>query len=479
MSEKTDNDPFLITISGTLAQYRMLKGTKRLLVAVSGGRDSIALLVALQELLAFDTDIIVGHVHHGLRGEDADRDLALARDQAHAVGLPFISERLSLSRDAHTTSFEIPARKKRYDVFKRWTEMYALDALATGHTADDQVETILFRLLRGCSINSLSGIPSVRRLSRAHPCRVIRPLINCRRSEITAFLSGRSIPFRDDLSNNDLQIPRNRIRHQIIPLLKEHFNPRLERSLLRLQHEAALLKHSAHAETADLLSGLPAHLPFSITVSELEKLSSAACHLLLTEILARFRLPPEKLSRSHSLSFQKLIQGDANAATLTAGLQVKRTKDMLKFSLPEKEAAPHKTTLSLNGCTAFGSWELSCVPTRLTKEKLKETVERNRSAPLQHKEVVDGDLLTFPLTVRARRPGDRFQPLGAPGHTKIKEFLRASGIKGGEKNSRPVVLSGSEIIWVPGLRIAEKVKVDPSRTKNAVCLTCRRREAKT
>lgn len=208
----------------------------RVLVGVSGGPDSVALLLGLAEL---SIDVRAVHVHHGWRGTDADADADWVADLGRQLGVP--TEIVVMSpelKEAHAgKSVEEGARDARYQLLIEAAHRHDCSLIAVGHTADDQVETVLHHILRGTGLSGLAGMPIERQFTDR--IRLIRPLLTIRRDDVLAFLAERQQSFRVDATNEDVALTRNRIRRELLPLLRESFNPQVDSALLRLSAQAA------------------------------------------------------------------------------------------------------------------------------------------------------------------------------------------------------------------------------------------------
>jgi tRNA(Ile)-lysidine synthase len=220
----------------SIRRHALLPRGGRVLVALSGGPDSVALVHLLLELQA-DGDLTVAglaHFNHQLRGIDADADETFCRAMADTLGLPFDVGRADVAAAARDAgrSIEDVARELRYAFLERAADRSSADAIAVGHSLDDQAETFLLRLVRGAGTRGLAAI-----LPRAG--RVIRPLLEISRAELREFAAARGLAFRTDASNDDVSIPRNRVRHELIPYLQREFSPSISAVLAR---EAALAR---------------------------------------------------------------------------------------------------------------------------------------------------------------------------------------------------------------------------------------------
>lgn len=224
---------FISTIAATLCDFNMLEQNTSVLVAVSGGPDSVALvlsLMAIREKQAITMGI--AHLNHMLRGEDSLKDEAFVKELASKLDLVFHTEQKDVTAYAktHGLSIEEAGREVRYDFFNRLSELHGYKKIATGHTKDDNAELVLMNLLRGSGPKGLSGIPPVR------DCLYIRPLIRVSKSQILDFLKAENQPYRIDASNTDPLYLRNKIRCELIPHLKEAYNPEIMDALDRLSH---------------------------------------------------------------------------------------------------------------------------------------------------------------------------------------------------------------------------------------------------
>jgi tRNA(Ile)-lysidine synthase len=206
-----------------------------LVLAVSGGADSVALAAAMAKVKpAGGGNLLAAHFHHGLRGAEADADEQFVRQLCErlrlglAVGRGDVLQSSQLSGDG----IEADARQKRYEFLLETAHAHGARYVATAHTADDQAETILHHILRGTGIGGLGGMPRTRSLSAA--VTLIRPLLEFRRTEILQYLSDRHLPYHEDSSNRDISFTRNRIRHELLPQLAAQYNPNITDALLRM-----------------------------------------------------------------------------------------------------------------------------------------------------------------------------------------------------------------------------------------------------
>lgn len=212
----------------------------RILVGVSGGPDSVALLAGLAELRAeLNLELFAAHVHHGWRGAEADTDAEFVAELGRSFSIPTDVLHITPERKAAHAgkSVEEAARDARYELLIEAAGRTGCTAIAVGHTADDQVETVLHHILRGTGLAGLAGMPAERQLTES--VRLVRPMLSVTRAEILQFLAERNQPYRTDATNVDAALTRNRLRIELLPLLRDLFNPQVDAALLRLAQQAA------------------------------------------------------------------------------------------------------------------------------------------------------------------------------------------------------------------------------------------------
>ncbi|MBI3097412.1 MAG: tRNA lysidine(34) synthetase TilS [Planctomycetes bacterium] len=239
---RTERDPLVEAVAAACAGRRWRRGA-RVLVAVSGGADSVALLALLRDLNARDAHgwrITAAHLDHGLRGAAGRRDARFVRALCRRWGIPCRTEQVHLKRDLRGkgASMEVSAREVRYDFLRRCASATRSRLVATAHTLDDQAETVLFRVLKGTGLRGLRGILPVRRFGPRTKTVVVRPLLGVSRSSLREWLRRRGIEWREDASNLDLSRPRNLLRTRLLPKIRREVNPSVAAALARLASAA-------------------------------------------------------------------------------------------------------------------------------------------------------------------------------------------------------------------------------------------------
>lgn len=429
---------FVEKVLGTIRRHGMLAGGETVLAGVSGGADSVALLHALLALRPrLGLTLHVLHVNHGLRPE-ADSEAAFVEDLGLRWDVRVIVERVSAIAEAGE-SLEARARAQRYAAFSKWARALGASRVALGHTADDQAETVLMRLLEGAGPRGLAGIPSVRG-------RYIRPLIEVRRREIETELERAGLGWVEDPSNRDLKFLRNRIRHDLLPFLAAAYNPQIVEALCRAGALARALvqdvaRHAAQ-ELERLAEGEEGGLVFSRAA--LRGLPVGVAEEVLRQALGR--LGERRPLRSWALGALARSIATASPAPIRLGrVMVEVSGDRLRLSRGTAELLT-EAILPVPGSVE--------VPAAWLRLEAREFDCPESYTPPTDPWIVAFDRQGLPgtLSVRGRRAGDRFHPFGAPGSKRLKAFLINAKIPRWRRDHLPLLLAGGEIAWVVGVR---------------------------
>jgi len=431
----------------------MLRGGEVVLVAVSGGPDSVALLdvlCALRESLALT--LTVAHVHHGLRPE-ADAEADGVRRLSESLGLACHVERVTVRRTPPWDGLEAESRQVRHAALERVARAVGAVRIATGHTADDQAETVLMRLLQGAGPRGLGGIAPVRGL-------LIRPLIETGRAAIEAHLRGRGLAWAEDPSNRDPRFLRNRIRHDLLPFMAELTGApvvdALGRSAAAARAVVADLEERARADLARLATrdgtglsldvGALADRPIELAA---EMLRQAAAVLGETRPL---RGPAQRALR------RLLGESPPRRGARLGRLAVERSGRRLRVG------PVALSPLVARAWSVPGALELPEIEARLTARFVARA--RDYAIPREAgRAAFDADTLPAALAVRARRRGDVFSPFGAPALRRLKSFLIDAGVPRWQRARTPLVEAGGQIIWVAGIRRGSIAPVTAATTR--------------
>jgi len=450
-------------------------------VAVSGGSDSVGLLRALYQVAEpLGLRLSVAHLDHGVRGPAGRGDAAFVAELASGLGLPIDLGQWQPTRAAH---FESDARAARYQWLTAVARSRGANAVALGHTRDDQAETILHRILRGTGPHGLTGIPARRTLCGEPKIVLVRPLLMVSRRGIRAFLNAIGQPFREDETNTELSRTRARIRHDLLPKLAAEYNPAVSAALVRLgalsARQARVIAREARAA---LQSASVMACGHSLALDH--GFLRAKPRFLVTEILRlvwrRAGWPEGGMSARRWLRLASLI-GREGFEPVEIGARVIVSSDgssLLLRRLPgAREPAPapgsqRPVPLVLPGRTEVpwaGCWIDAQIdgPSGVAPSEVPPRADRAIAV-----EVVDFDQVAEPLFVRSPLPGDRFDPLGMQGKSKaLADFFRGRRVSRGRRARTPLVCDQRGIVWVAGHRVAERVK-ETSQTQRRLWLSC-------
>lgn len=441
-----------------ITRYNMLTLNDRVLVAVSGGADSTALLHILLNLRdRHNISLHVAHLNHNLRGAESDGDAGFVQETAKNLGLPVCVETLHKDRlKQRGRAKQDLAREVRYDFLQRVATQAGCTKIATAHTADDTAETVLMALIRGGGTQSLGGIPPVRD-------NIIRPLLCLDRAEITEFLTDSGLAWREDSSNKKTDYLRNKIRLELIPYLRGHFNPSISATLARtaevLRDDGALLNAILKEQFSGLLTEDDGTV--SIPLKRLEGLQAGAVRRLVREAWQRTGAVAggRLLTASHIASILQLLQKgtSGDSVSLPGEMTARRGYADLVFSL--------KATAT--GVGDDGPWplpaegSLSIQPLRITVNVVRNLAQHETARTLWTASF-DSSKLSGPLFVRTRRAGDSFRPAGMAGsRKKLQDFLVDVRAPRESRDRIPLVCCGDEIIWVAGYRQDERFLPTP------------------
>lgn len=451
-------------------RHQMLEPGDRVAAAVSGGADSVALLEALLELRErLAIELVVAHFNHRLRGSESDADAEFVRELAKRHGLPFLCESADVAAEAQRRrgNLESVARELRYGFLRSLVDRGEARKVATGHTADDQAETVLARFLRGSGTRGLAGIYPV------VDGWLIRPLLEQRRAALRAWLVERSITWREDSSNYDLRLTRNRLRAEVLPLL-ETYNPRLVEHLAATAEMAQDEEHYWSRRAAELLSqaecrGGPPCPPASaeqaksagsilkLSLARFVQLDRAEQRRLLRAALARAG-HSRRLEWAHVEALRHLaVAGQSGQRVQLPAVEVVRVFDSLEF---RPGAGPAVSSYEYQ-VSIPGECFIPATGTRL----IFNLVGRGGAEQGYNKmeeSLVDLDSIQNPLTVRNWRPGDRFDSPTGRGARKVKTLLLQRRVPAEQRRLWPVVVSGDRILWMRGFPVARSFRMGPS-----------------
>jgi tRNA(Ile)-lysidine synthase len=458
-------------IRKTIAAHSMLEQGDHLVVAVSGGPDSVALLRLLSLLTdEFRLHLTTAHLNHGLRKGEADDEEAFVRRLSHGMGISCICRRMDIRtfKEGKRGSLEEICREERYRFLDETAEKCGAVKIAVGHHRDDQAETVLLHLLRGSGPEGLRGILPVR------DGRIIRPLLEVGRSAILAFLRREGLSFMTDSSNESPLFLRNRVRGELIPKLAAAYNPRLSEGLCQTagiirredDYLRGVVRQTVHRWGIDP-GGESVELPVADLVQLHEAIQGRIVKWLLEEA-APFRNGIGYRHIEAVLLLARRPGGRRVSLDLPSRIRVERTEGLLRISKEKERKArnrervnPPRFEYRVEIPATFHLPEIGRTIHLAWIEK--PPIREMKSSP--EIAFMDYDRITPPLVLRNMRPGDRVAPLGTGGTKKLKDYFIDRKIAASCRGGIPLLADAGSIIWIAGERISERVRVTEKTRK--------------
>jgi len=416
-------------VAATISRYEMLAPGARVIVAVSGGPDSVCLLHVLREL---NIRVVgIAHINHKLRGEDSEVDQRFVAALARELKLEFYCTAAACAGG----NLEQTARRARREFFHDLIRQGHADRVALGHTRDDQAETVLFRMLRGSGLAGLAGILPVTAEG------LMRPLLDVTRSDVDALLRARGISWREDASNREPKFARNRIRHELLPLLKQEWNPRLSESLAHLADLAYEEERWWAAAIARLGDRMFTNSPgaVEVRVREVAQLPRAVARRLIRCAIRQAKGSLQGVQFRHVERVLKLLEGGGEAEL--PGIRVIRSFDWLRLEVPAQDSED------------AWSGEVGVPGRRVAPDGNSMiclmVIGREQGADACATLKSDLYFRSIPerLVLRGWRPGDRYRPVGHVHDRKLKELFQRQRVPSWRRPSWPILCCGDKILW--------------------------------
>ena len=442
-------------------------------VAVSGGPDSVAMTLLLDDARRAGKAprLVLAHLNHRIRGEDADRDAAFVAELAARLGAGSAIESCDVPAESakRKLSLEHAARECRYEFLERVARTAGARWVAVGHTADDQLETVLHNILRGAGIHGLAGMPRIRPLAPGSDARIIRPLLDVPHADLVEFLRSRGQEFRLDATNLDTVYTRNRIRRVLIPSLESDW-PAIRDDVSMFSRELGDLDRLLESRAAEWLEKAG-----GASIAALVRLDEPLLSYVIRALIARTLGDLRRIDEVHVRMIVELVQSGTTGSSLDLprGLVVRRDYDAVRFEKRESPApgvaAPAETLkrpalafedveLPVPGEARWGEWTLRAEMHALaddSRETMRAFIDELKRTNPERVQYLDLDRLGCErFTVRARRAGDRFSPLGAPGHGKLKDFLIRRKVPHADRDRLPLVVAGDRVVAVVTLGVS-------------------------
>ena len=450
----------------TIHTHRLIEPDQAVVVAVSGGPDSVCLLHLLRDLCS-EVPLTCVYVDHLLRHEESVREIELVKHHCSRKSVDFTSVAVDVPAEVEATgdSIEACARRLRYGALEEVRCRSGANVIAVGHTADDQVEELLLRLIRGSGLKGLSGM----RFQRG---RVIRPLLEVSRQQVLAYLDERGYEFCHDSSNESNRFLRNRIRLELLPLLERRFNPSIRSTILKtvniLEQEEEFMAaesdrfYQSHVKIGSNGVGATEHPSISFSKGSLTTIPAALRRRMFERACWETGCRPDF---QHIVKIDKLVTKPDSGAELHLpdGVRVVRQHDSLLFTkLTEIQEPRDRVTGNIEirqEIDGPGNYLIPGLNRQLD-------IWLSDSDPIdQHIMRLNADLITFPLLLRSVSPGDRFTPFGAPGRKKVTRFLGDRKIPSHLRHLHPVLESDRGIVCVLGLEIDEHCRISVATTR--------------
>jgi tRNA(Ile)-lysidine synthase len=434
-------------------EHNLIAPGEKVLVALSGGPDSVFLLYLLYKFRTrLKIKLSAIHINHGLRGKDAAADEKFCSDYCLKMETDFISVKKNVKSFSKKNgySLEEAGRILRYREFTRALKVRKLDKIATAHNASDNTETVLLNLIKGTGLDGISGIPAGRD-------NIIRPVLCFTKEEILAYLDRKNISFRIDKSNEDTNFERNYLRNKILPLIKTRLNPSVDQALLVSSENFRSIKEYILTTEAESFKNIKKDSSgnLQIRIADLIKAKSELRGLLLKTLLER-ELDIQIFSRDIKKIFLLSGAQTGKQIELSGGTLVFREREYLKFirGFRKKEEYSVKVHIGEKKITPFGILSI----TRCDKASPVYSGNKN-------KEYISADAVSNDFTIRRWKNGDTFHPLGMKGSKKISDFLNEQKVESSGKKNHLILLNNDKVVWVIGLRIDDRFKIIPSTKK--------------
>ncbi len=447
------NRTVLQRVAEVITRYNMFARGARVGVAVSGGADSVCLLHVLTELAReWELALTVLHLDHGLRAEESRADAAFVESLAAALGWPVLVREAHLSAEkAPPENLEQAARDARLAFFADAMRDSPLDCVATGHTRDDQAETVLFRFLRGSGTAGLAGIRPITQQG------VVRPLIETRREEVERYLRDRDCTWREDSSNFTQQFARNRIRRSLLPQLEREWNPAIRETLAQTAEWARAEEAYWKAEIARLAASCLTEAGgfVLIDVGNLAPLPLAAARRLVRHAIERVKGDLRGIDFVHVEAILAIAAApEGHGRAQAPGIDVFRSFNWLRFgpivadSLSDRN---YRTDAPVPGVA-----RAPVAGVEITLELIENSPDFHSNATVYNENMgwLDRERLSGSLVLRNWRPGDQYQPLGRLRAEKIKTFFQEFRIPLWERRHWPVLMDGESIVWARRFGVA-------------------------
>ncbi len=456
-------EPLERKVADFIQSHALFAPGGRILLAISGGADSIALLHVMHRLdhegVVAD-DLLCAHLNHRLRGAAGDGDEAFVVEQAKKLGRPVVVRSIDVKNHARENrlSIETAARELRLASLAEIARDQRCSSVAFGHQKNDNAETVLQRLERGTGFRGLGGIHPSRRAGEG--LTLVRPLLCCSRHEIVDYLRRRNLAWREDHTNTDCTYTRNRIRHRLRPLLQAESGGSLVEELYGLSRSAARW-HDRIAREASSAIERHARLLDSQATFDAEMLAALPEPVaveVFRQLLTRMGLGERDLTGRHYRGLLSLARREQTKARMSLpgdfSAQREHATILLCKSIAHSEGLPGPVEIHVPGITDFGPYRIEARV--IERTRIENTVVANKDP---FRERLDFNRIRLPLVARGRRPGDRFIPLGQRSEKKLGKFLTDAKVPHKYRRWTFLIEDTERIVWLCPVRISDGAKI--------------------
>ncbi|MCZ6701540.1 MAG: tRNA lysidine(34) synthetase TilS [Ignavibacteria bacterium] len=439
-----------------ILERKLISEKDRILVALSGGQDSVFLIeFLLKYKRRFKIDIAVFHLNHNLRGKESDLDVKFCKALANKKKIPFFSssKNVKLFARRKKISIEEAGRELRYKELFQIADKKKFTKIATAHIADDNSETVLLNLIKGAGLKGLSGIPAKRD-------KIIRPTLVLSKDEIMDYLQRKKITYRTDRSNYESDYQRNYLRNEIIPLIKRKLNPQFNNAVLKSSEIVKNISSYIDKQIDNTINDvvLSRKKSLIINLKKLEESDTLLYGDLFRTIVQKYF--SKKLENKYISELKKLINKQpGKMIEFSNGINAIRERDSIIIYLKKLERNHNKQVqLKIGDKKQFEKKILSVK--EINGKEFKFSTSGRR-------EFIEGDKLNDNFIVRKWKDGDRFYPLGMKNSKKVSDFLSEQKIESYKKKEQLVLTNSGKIVWVVGIRIDNRYKIT-KKTKKVV-----------
>lgn len=440
-----------------IKEYNLIESGDRILIALSGGPDSVFLLHFLNNYKKkYRIQIGAAHLNHLLRGKDSDRDELFCEAICNELKIPFLSARKNVKSYSLKSkqSIEVAARKIRYKFFNECTVKGEYSKIATAHTLDDNTETVFLNLIKGAGIKGLAGIPVKRE-------NIIRPLLNVSKEEILFYLDANRFEYRIDKSNFSDEYERNILRNKILPLISQELNPAVSNSVLTAALNLQSIIHDLEKAKSELVPLIKTEfknhliIPLHIFNQYENFLLSYSIKSFIEE---NFIVKLESSDIKKIFSIVKKQAGKCEQ--LSGNLIVIKNRESILIKVKSEQIIPGLQKIKTGETKLIGNKFIS------VEKVMRNDIAFNNSSNIEY---IDAEKVKGAFTIRYWKEGDRFTPLGMKGTKKISDYLNDIKINPSEKKEQLVLINNKNIVWIIGKRIDDNYKIT-AKTKKVLKL---------